>query len=166
MPHSPISPSFQTSFRLLRMIAQQIDESLVDPAGLQVLRKSSMWRASERSTVRNVFDSLLFQSLDELGLPRFTLPVEYVAAAIVAFVHPINYFTACMWSESHGSTTDEMTLAGEYDTFTARQLFAVVCNVYAQSDGVGPGTFDSRVDVAIRDAIEPLREAPLEEEIR
>ena len=38
------------------------------------------------------FDALLFQSLDELGLPRFTLPVEYVAAAIVAFVHPINYF--------------------------------------------------------------------------
>ena len=59
-------------------------------------------------------------------------------------------------------------LSGEYDLFTARQLFAVVCNVYAQSDGVGPGTFDSRVDVAVRDAIEPLREAPLDysEEIR
>ena len=56
MPHSPICPLVSRRLSvLLRMIAQQIDDSLVDPAGLHVLRKSSMWRASERSTVRNVF---------------------------------------------------------------------------------------------------------------
>ena len=99
-----------------------------------------------------------------LGLPRIALPVEYVAAAIVAFVHPANYFTACQWSESHGATTDEMALSGEYDRFSARELFAVVCNVYARHDGVGCGTFESRLDAKVNNAINPVNEPPLMEE--
>ena len=99
--------------------------------------------------------------MDFLGL---FCPVEYVAAAIVSFVHPVNFFTACLWSESHGSTTDEMALDGEYDRFSARQLFSVVCNVFANHDGVGPGTFESSVDTKISQVINPLEEPDLMEE--
>lgn len=164
MPHSPISPTYQTANALLTMICTQVDQSQVDPVGLRVLRRSTLWLSSERNIVRNTFDGLLFQSLDMLGLPRFVLPIEYVAAAIVAFVHPVNFFTACLWSESHGATTDELALEGDYDRFSARQLFAVVCNVYAENDGIGPGTFDSRVDVKVRDSITPLEEPKMEDD--
>ncbi len=164
MPHSPISPTYRTAHALLTMICTQVDQSQVDPVGLRVLRRSTLWLSSERNIVRNTFDGLLFQSLDMLGLPRFVLPIEYVAAAIVAFVHPVNFFTACLWSESHGATTDELALEGDYDRFSARQLFAVVCNVYAENDGVGPGTFDSRVDVKVRDSITPLEEPKMEDD--
>ena len=161
---TPVSPSFLTAISLMKMINQQVEKANVDPLGLKVLRQSTMWVTSERSTVRNTFDNMLFQSLDMLGLPRFILPVEYVAAAIVSFVHPVNFFTACLWSESHGSTTDEMALDGEYDRFSARQLFSVVCNVFANHDGVGPGTFESSVDTKISQVINPVDEPDLMEE--
>ena len=164
MPHSPISPTYQTALAMLKMLKEQVDQANVDPVGLRVLGRGTLWLASERNVVRNTFDGLLFQSLDMLGLPRFILPVEYVAAAIVAFVHPVNYFTACLWSESHGATTDELALEGDYDRFSARQLFAVVCNIYADNDGVGPGTFTSKVDVKVRDSISPLEEPRLEDD--
>ncbi len=163
MPHSPISPTYQTSLAMLRMLKEQVYLDNIDPVGLRILGRSSLWLASERNVVRNTFDGLLFQSLDMLGLPRFILPVEYVAAAIVAFVHPINFFTACLWSESHGATTDELALEGDYDRFSARQLFAVVCNIYAGNDGVGPGTFTSKVDVKVRDSITPIEEPTMED---
>ena len=85
---TPISPSFMTAINLMKMISSQVEKANVDPLGLKVLRQPTMWLSSDRSTVRNTFDNMLFQSLDMLGLPRFILPVEYVAAAIVSFVHP------------------------------------------------------------------------------
>ena len=161
---TPISPSFMTAINLMKMISSQVEKANVDPLGLKVLRQPTMWLSSDRSTVRNTFDNMLFQSLDMLGLPRFILPVEYVAAAIVSFVHPVNFFTACLWSESHGSTTDEMSLDGEYDRFSARQLFSVVCNVFAHHDGVGPGTFESSVDSKLSQVINPYEEPDLMED--
>ena len=161
---TPITPSFDTAFNLMSMIKAQIDTAQVDPLGLKVLSQPVMWLSSDRATVRNTFDGLVFQSLDLLGLPRIALPVEYVAAAIVAFVHPANYFAACQWSESHGATTDEMALTGEYDRFSARELFAVVCNVYARHDGVGCGTFESRLDSKVNNAVNPVDEPALVED--
>ena len=160
---TPVTPSFDTAFNLMKMLKEQIDTSHVDALGLQVLGQPTFWMASDRATVRNTFDNLLFQSLDLLGLPRFILPVEYVAAAIVSFIHPCNYFAACLWSESHGATTDELALEGEYDRFSARQLYAVVCNVYARHDGIGPGTFESRVDARVASALNPVDEPALME---
>ncbi len=164
MPHSPISPTYQTALAMLKMLRSQVDMSNIDPVGLRVLARSTLWLSSERNVVRNTFDGLLFQSLDMLGLPRFVLPVEYVAAAIVSFCHPVNYFTACLWSESHGATTDELALEGDYDRFSARQLFSVVCNIYAGNDGIGPGTFTSNVDVKVRDSISPIEEPSMEDD--
>ena len=71
---TPVSPSFLTAISLMKMINQQVEKANVDPLGLKVLRQPTMWVTSERSTVRNTFDNMLFQSLDMLGLPRFILP--------------------------------------------------------------------------------------------
>ena len=161
---TPVSPSYVTSLNLMKMIREQVERANVDTLGMKVLGQPIMWLASDRATVRNTFDNLVFQSLDLLGLPRFILPVEYVAAAIVSFVHPVNYLTACLWSESHGSTTDELALDGEYDRFSARQLYAVVCNVYARHDGVGPGTFEAVVDSRISQVLNPIEEPSLMED--
>ena len=73
MPHSPISPTYQTALAMLKMLSVQVDQSQVDPVGLRVLGRSTLWLSSERNVVRNTFDGLLFQSLDMLGLPRFVL---------------------------------------------------------------------------------------------
>ena len=161
---TPVSPSYVTALNLMRMIREQVERANVDTLGLKVLSQPTMWLSADRATVRNTFDNLLFQSLDLLGLPRFILPVEYVAAAIVCFVHPVNFLTACLWSESHGSTTDELALDGEYDRFSARQLYAIVCNVYAGHDGVGPGTFEAVVDSRVSQVLNPVDEPALMED--
>ena len=57
-----------------------------------------------------------------------------------------------------------MALTGEYDRFSARELFAVVCNVYARHDGVGCGTFESRLDSKVNNAINPVDEPALVED--
>lgn len=162
---SQITPSFQTARAMLRLLRDQVSRSAVQPAHLRLMSQHALWASSDRSVIRQTFDALIFQSLDELGLPRLSLPVEYVAAAIVMFVHPCNYFTMCLWSESHGSTTDVMAQEGDYDQFTARQLFAIVCNVFAEHDGVGCGTFEHKMDCKIRDAVEPIQEPRYEENV-
>lgn len=159
-----ITPSFQTARAMMRLIREQTYRTDLNIQQLRLLSVNQPWASSDRMVVRQTFDALVFQSLDDLGLPRLALPVEYVAAAIVVFVHPVNYLVACTWSESHGSTTDEMAQGGEYDQFSARQLFAIVCNVYADSNGVGPATFQHKMDCKIRDAEAPLEEPSMEDD--
>lgn len=160
-----ITPTFDLAFNLMKVITQQVRLHNLDDYGLQLLRQNQPWLGSDRATVRNTFDNLLFQSLDLIGLPRLVVPVEYVAAAIVAFVHPVNYMIACFWSESHGATADELALDGEYDKFSARMLFAVVCHTAAlDRSGRGPGTFETVMDKKISDALNPVEEPEWESE--
>ena len=74
-------------------------------------------------------DSVLFGALDVLGLPRFELPAEYIAAWIALLVSPVNYETACVWY--HGAQPVENLaetpeIAPIAEGITARQLFALV----------------------------------------
>ena len=85
---TPISPSFMTAINLMNMISRQVEKAEVDPLGLKVLRQPTMWLAADRSTVRNTFDNMLFQSLDMLGLPRFTLPVGICCCCYCVFCSP------------------------------------------------------------------------------
>ena len=164
MPAVNITPSYQTALACMRMIRHSHVIERCEPLALKLLAAPNLWLAADRQTVRNAFDTVLFDCLDKLGLPRFTLPVEFVAAGVVMFVHPANFFTMCLWSESHGTTADEMAQdRPDFDVFNARQLFAVVTNVYAYSNSIGPGTFENAVDIKVRDALAPIQEPTMDE---
>lgn len=124
----------------------------VDKERFELLMSPGPWTTIDRSDVRVAFDAILFGTLDSMGLPRFTLPCEYVAAAIAKFVSPVNVMTMCSWSEHHGTSADDMSVAQSstiIEPVTARQLFAFVSMVLAAS----PGTVSSRYDCAVRNAL-------------
>ena len=128
------SPSFSTAFKLFQSL--KLREDLLQSSSreaMRVLSQPDFWTSLQRGVFRQAFEGVLFESLDHLALARFTLPAEYVAAMIVAFVDPVNHLVACKWSEHHGVDADSMAISvnetAEYEPFTARQMFAIVCNL-------------------------------------
>lgn len=155
------SPSYTTAMLLLRQLADRPDLLTgVSAQNLKILSQPYFWTVSQRSVYRQAMESVLFESLDFLAMPRHKIVVEYVAACIVCFVSPCNFLQACSWSEWHGQDADSMSLqtadTAEYEPYTARQLHAVVLNCYGGCpDVIGPSTFQARMDAAIAARLAP-----------
>jgi len=62
---------------------------------IEFMQQSNIWMAQDRNKARRIIEAFCYSALDLQGLPRFPLPAEYIAAAIVANVHECNYMVAC-----------------------------------------------------------------------
>ena len=70
---------------------RQILEDLgILPDELELVKQDISWTGNNRVSVTRTIDSLMYGTMDCLGLPRFEVPAEYIAAAIVQFCHPID----------------------------------------------------------------------------
>src|SRR5262245_66403016 len=59
-----------------------------------------VWFAlSDRSRARRCVEACVYGTLDVVGYPRFPAPVEFIAAVIAYYVHPVNIQTACLIME-------------------------------------------------------------------
>src|SRR5205085_10260722 len=54
---------------------------------------------SDRSRARRCVEACVYGTLDFVGYPRFPAPVEFIAAVIAYYVHPVNIQTACLIME-------------------------------------------------------------------
>src|SRR2546430_15629501 len=52
--------------------------------------------ATGRSRARRCVEACVYGTLDFVGCPRFPPPVEFIAAVIAYYVHPVNIQTACL----------------------------------------------------------------------
>lgn len=97
---------------------------------LKLVTGAIPWTAAERNIVTRTLDALQYGTMDLIGLPRFTIPAEYVAAAIAMFVHPTNIMVACRWLESGQNSANYLGDPSGSSTNTeeieASQLFALV----------------------------------------
>lgn len=135
----------------------------IPEAARERLKSSEPWPASARSTIDQTFRSLLLGSLDIHGLPQYEIPVEQVACAIAIFIHPCNYFLMCSWCSIHGSTADNMAQGLEYEPCTPKELYAMVYNTFIKNiKGAGPVSIQDAVDNAVKRALDPSREIPME----
>src|SRR2546425_1091569 len=57
------------------------------------------WIATDRSRARRCVEACVYGTLDFVGYPRFPAPVEFIAAVIAYYVHPVNIQTACLIME-------------------------------------------------------------------
>ena len=64
--------------------------------------------------------------MDLLALPRFKVPIEYVAAAITMFVRPTNMLVACAWMESGNVSAQELATTANTEPVNATPLFSLV----------------------------------------
>ena len=60
------------------------------------LTSNKVWIATDRSRARRSVEACVYVKLYFEGYPRFPAPVEFIAAVIAYYVHPVNNQTACL----------------------------------------------------------------------
>src|SRR5262249_16392899 len=59
------------------------------------LTSNKVWIATDRSRARRCVEACVYGTLDFVGYPRFPAPVEFIAASIPYYFHPLNIQTVC-----------------------------------------------------------------------
>src|SRR5687767_16017153 len=90
-----------------------------------------MIRRPPRSTLFPYTDAL---PIYFVGYPRFPAPVEFIAAVIAYYVHPVNIQTACLIME--GAEFTENIINGVERPVKAAELFAFTLRVRAGNTDV------------------------------
>ena len=84
-----------------------------------------------------------------MGVARFELPAEYVAASIAMFVHPNNSMVACRLFERTVSSKD-LSRGDKTKPMEADKLFALVVELYSSSAATaGTNTAEPRTVVSL-----------------
>nr|UXQ88168.1 MAG: external scaffolding protein [Microvirus sp.] len=125
------------------------------PNELELITGDTPWKASERNIVSKTLHTLMYSTMDTLGLNRFDVCAEYVSATIAMFVKPSNVMVACCWLESDllsASTIGNPNLDSINRTpIGASQLFSLCLQM--MNDGVAINgcrkQFESRVNMQI-----------------
>src|SRR5205814_2333620 len=92
------------------------------------------WIATDRSRARRCVEACVYGTLDFVGYPRFPAPVEFIAAVIAYYVHPVNIQTACLIME--GAEFTENIINGVERPVKAAELFAFTLRVRAGNTDV------------------------------
>src|SRR5260370_834472 len=95
---------------------------------------NKVWIATDRSRARRCVEACVYGTLDFVGYPRFPAPVEFIAAVIAYYVHPVNIQTACLIME--GAEFTENIINGVERPVKAAELFAFTLRVRAGNTDV------------------------------
>lgn len=144
-----MSKRFPLSLNIAVALFSRIDEYTVgDFAALGInkqdfekLNSEAPWRRDEIRNVMRTMNAIMYGVCEIMGVPKLTLPAEYVGAVVAAVVAPANQLIACIWlSAEHktGAGAIEMSARGEtnpsYDQVTGEQLFAIVAALQDTED--------------------------------
>src|SRR5437870_5502509 len=82
------SVRFQTALASIKLIqASAVLDLTVDD--FDFLTSNKVWIATDRSRARRCVEACVYGTLDFVGYPRFPAPVEFIAAVIGYYVHPV-----------------------------------------------------------------------------
>lgn len=118
--------------------AGMLESSGVSRDDFNRLVGSIPWAAKDRGRVTLTLQTLIEGSVDALGLDRFPLPAEYIAAGIAMFVQPMNVHYACRTmakapTNEALSRKSQMLDSQKSGFIGADQLFALVQDIYSSS---------------------------------
>src|SRR5436189_30449 len=65
-----------------------------------MLRRPPISTLFPYTTLFRSVEACVYGTLDFVGYPRFPAPVEFIAAVIAYYVHPVNIQTACLIMEA------------------------------------------------------------------
>src|SRR5580658_3939481 len=92
------SVRFQTALASINLIQASADLDFTE-AVFDFLTSNNVWIASDRSRAGRCVEACVSGTLDFVGSPPFPAPVEFIAAVIAYYVHPVNIQTACLIME-------------------------------------------------------------------
>ena len=125
------------------------------PQELELVTGEVPWKANERNIVSKALHTLMYSTQDALGLQRFEVPAEYVAATISMFVHPSNIMVACSWMEadllSASAIGNPHLESINRNEIKAAQLFALVLQMLQDCETIDTcrQQFETRVNMSI-----------------
>src|SRR5262245_62271391 len=83
------SVRFQTALASIKLIEASAVFDFTDD-DFDFLTSNKVWIATDRSRARRCVEACVYGTLDFVGYPRFPAPVEFIAAVIAYYVHPVN----------------------------------------------------------------------------
>jgi len=122
---------YKTALAALRVMADLEYVDIPDDER-EFLMAAVPWLANQRNRAKNVILSVCNGSLDIVGMPRFELPAEFVAAAIQKFVHPINWGVAA--SVIAGVEDTESIIWDKGNSLAPDRIFAMVLRIEAGNE--------------------------------
>src|SRR5207248_759673 len=129
----PRFPSFHPSLTFFQFIQASAVLDLTED-DFDFLTSNKVWIATDRSRARRCVEACVYGTLDFVGYPRFPAPVEFIAAVIAYYVHPVNIQTACLIME--GAEFTENIINGVERPVKAAELFAFTLRVRAGNTDV------------------------------
>lgn len=131
------SLSYETALATLKVIdryvAADFDTLGIREQDFELASGAKPYVRQDLPVVMRVLNALTFGSLEVMGMPKITVPAEYQAAIIAAFVAPANRMAACVWLSQErqtGAGALEMSArnqtTSQLDPASADQLFALV----------------------------------------
>src|SRR5690348_5138589 len=124
---------FQTALASIKLIQASAVLYLTED-DFDFLTSNKVWIATDRSRARRCVEACVYGTLDFVGYPRFPAPVEFIAAVIAYYVHPVNIQTACLIME--GAEFTENIINGVERPVKAAELFAFTLRVRAGNTDV------------------------------
>src|SRR5205807_1127173 len=124
---------FQTALASIKLIQASAVLDLTED-DFDFLTSNKVWIATDRSRARRCVEACVYGTLDFVGYPRFPAPVEFIAAVIAYYVHPVNIQTACLIME--GAEFTENNINGVERPVKAAELFAFTLRVRAGNTDV------------------------------
>src|SRR5436189_96648 len=92
------SVRFHTALASIKLIQASAVLDLTED-DFDFLTSNKVWIATDRSRARRCVEACVYGTLDFVGYPRFPAPVEFIAAVIAYYLHPVNIQTACLIME-------------------------------------------------------------------
>src|SRR5262244_332416 len=83
------SVRFQTALASIKLIQASAVLDLTEDE-FDFLTSNKGWIATDRSRARRCVEACVYGTLDFVGYPRFPAPVEFIAAVMAYYVHPVN----------------------------------------------------------------------------
>src|SRR5690348_15280696 len=103
------SVRFQTALASIKLIQASAVLDLTED-DFDFLTSNKVWIATDRSRARRCVEACVYGTLDFVGYPHFPAPVEFIAAVIAYYVHPVNIQTA--WLIMEGAEFTENIING------------------------------------------------------
>src|SRR5437899_1381539 len=121
------SVRFQTALASIKLIQASAVLDLTED-DFDFLTSNKVWIATDRSRARRCVEACVYGTLDFVGYPRFPAPVEFIAAVIAYYVHPVNIQTACLIMEGAEFTENIINVVER--PVKAAELFAALIAYY------------------------------------
>src|SRR5205809_594326 len=92
------SVRFQTALASIKLIQASAVLDLTED-DFDFLTSNKVWIATDRSRARRCVEPCVYAALDFVGYPSFPSAVQFIAAVIAYYVHPVSMQTACLIME-------------------------------------------------------------------